>query len=170
MNLRNKLQLLEKELTKINKKLEDTLLSLRNNLDLEEKYALINQKILNLRKEFEEKYYSLKNDFKLFNERILKKFKLLLEQLREIEEKGLDNVNTLIFRLHLIKNMFVRLGIDKECLVNSFQSKSLHYLLEDVIEIENLLLEVKSIERKMGKNSGLLRRNIEFLKKQRTHL
>jgi hypothetical protein len=170
IDLTDKLQLLEKELTKINKKLESTLLSLKNNLDLEEKYALLNRKVSNLRKGFEKKYCLLKNDFKLSNERVLKKFELLLEQLQKIEEEGLDNINTLIFRLHLIKNMLVKFGIDKECLINSLKSKSLRYLLEDVIEIENLLLEIRSIERKMGKNSNLLRESIESLKKQKITL
>ncbi|WP_457627749.1 AAA domain-containing protein [Persephonella sp.] len=171
---------LEEEIYRLNnklntnyKKLEESIKELENNLELEKTFAELNEEFQELKKYFQEKHYALSNNLKVVNENIIGKFKVILEDLKKLEEKyQYENKASIIFKLNTITNILKYFSFlaKKNYLINALRNNTLSILLKDILEIEQKLSELNNIKRKIRGNNELLRKEIEFLKREQKKL
>ena len=169
---KKELSFAEESIKKTLEKLREDEKKLLDDIDRENKIYKLTRELESSLKNFEEKYFEVNRITKKVQEKKLELLKAYLEKLKLIEEKKIDNLVTLRFRLKLLEFIAKELPeiLKVERVLDLFRDYVLHRMMEDLREI---IIKVNSImeeERMLLRNRDLIRKDIELNKKRIEHL
>jgi len=162
----NELKTLEEELKHRLKKLKKDEEKLFEDIDRENKIYNLTKELQELLNKFENKYFKVNRITRYVEEEKLKVLRIFLEKLKFIEEKRIDNLATLRFKLNIIKLLVKELPgiLKKETILDLFGKYLFHRMMEDIIEIINKVNCILEEERKLLHDRELIKKDIRSYK------
>ncbi len=173
-SLQNLIRDTKKEIDHIDRDLKEKFEKLRrdeekllDDVDRENRIYKLTEKLKNLIKNFENKYFKINRITKQIHDKKLKLLRAYLEKLKYIENEKVDNILTLKFRLKVLKLINIDLpGLLTDGTLKLLKDYTLHRMTEDLLEIINIVNQIKEEEKKLLTNREYIKKDIEIYKKE----